>query len=127
MPPHAGAGVGAELQIFSNVRARVDWAVALEDELGAISVALRSVKEELELLRPLATKGDVSQAEVIRLERQRSELEGRYRNTENKFYRDAAAELERVVSDIAGLEQQLNQHQLLKKNKEYQKIVKSKC
>lgn len=28
------AGVGAELQIFSNVRARVDWAVALEDELG---------------------------------------------------------------------------------------------
>ena len=85
--------------------------VALEDELGAISVALRSVKEELELLRPLATKGDVSQAEVIRLERQRSELEGRYRNTENKFYRDAAAELERVVSDIAGLEQQLNQRQ----------------
>ena len=85
--------------------------VALEDELGAISVALRSVKEELELLRPLATKGDVSQAEVIRLERQRSELEGQFRNTENKFYRDAAAELERVVSDIAGLEQQLNQRQ----------------
>ncbi len=29
-----GAGVGAELQILSNFRARIDWAVALEDELG---------------------------------------------------------------------------------------------
>ena len=28
------AGIGAELQILSNVRARVDWAFALEDELG---------------------------------------------------------------------------------------------
>ena len=33
------------------------------------------------------------------------------RNTKNGFYRDAAAELERVTSDAATLEQQLNQRQ----------------
>lgn len=85
--------------------------VALEDELRAISAALGSVTEELGLLRPLAEEGDVSRAEVIRLERQRSELEARRKNVENTFYRDAAAQLERVVSEIAGLEEQLSQRQ----------------
>ena len=52
-----------------------------------------------------------SESEILRLERQGAELEGRYRNTRNGFYRDAAAELERVTSSIATLEQQLNQRQ----------------
>ena len=85
--------------------------VALEDELRSISAALSSVSDELRLLRPLAARGDVSESEVIRLERQRAELEGRYRNTKNRFYKDAAAELERVSSEIATIEQQLNQRQ----------------
>ena len=55
-------------------------ATALEDELRSISSSLSSVTEELRLLRPLADEGDVSESEVIRLERQRAELEGRYRN-----------------------------------------------
>lgn len=84
---------------------------ALDDELRAISASLASVQDELTLLRPLADRGDVSESEILRLERQRVELEGRYRNTRNEFYRDAAAELERVSSAIASLEQQLNQRQ----------------
>ena len=56
--------------------------------------SLGSVNRELGLLVPLARQGDVSESEVIRLERQRSELEGRYRNERNRFLRDAAAELE---------------------------------
>lgn len=83
--------------------------VALEDELSSIVSSLGSVNRELGLLVPLARQGDVSESEVIRLERQRSELEGRYRNERNRFLRDAAAELERVSSEIAGLEQQLEQ------------------
>ena len=85
--------------------------VALEDELGALSEALESVQDELRILRPLADTGDVSQSEVIKLERQQLDLEGRYKNTENRFYRDAATELERVVSEIAGIEQRLSQRQ----------------
>ena len=85
--------------------------VALEDELRGISASLSSVSDELQLLRPLAARGDVSESEVIRLERQRAELEGRYRNTKNRFYKDAATELERVSSEIATIEQQLNQRQ----------------
>ena len=42
-----------------------------------------------------------------------AELEDDYRNTRNGFYRDAAAELERVTSTIATLEQQLNQRDRL--------------
>ena len=83
--------------------------VALDDELRGISGSLASVEAELRLLRPLAVQGDVSESEIIRLERQKAELEGRYRNTRNAFYRDAAADLERVSSEIATLEQQLNQ------------------
>jgi len=82
---------------------------ALDDELRAISTSLASVRDELALLRPLAKRGDVSESEILRLERQGAELEGRYRNISNGFYRDAAAELERVTSSIATLEQQLNQ------------------
>ena len=85
--------------------------IALDDELRAISDSLSSVRGELTILRPLARQGDVSGSEILRLERQQTELEGRYRNTENKFYKDAATELERVASDVATLEQQLNQRQ----------------
>ena len=84
---------------------------ALEDELFSISASLGSVTDELALLRPLAERGDVSEAEILRLERQVAELEGRYRTTKNQFYRDAAQELERVSSGIATLQQQLNQRQ----------------
>ena len=45
---------------------------------------------ELRPLRPLAVQGDVSESEIIRLERQKTELEGRYRSR-NAFYRDAAS------------------------------------
>ena len=82
---------------------------ALEDELESIQVSLSLVEDELALLRPLVSRGDVSESEVIRLERQRSELGGAYANVKNKFYRDAASELERTSSVIASLEQQLNQ------------------
>lgn len=85
--------------------------IALEDELRGIADSLSSVRDELRLLRPLAISGDVSESEVIRLERQSAELEGRYRNAKNEFYKDAAAELERVSSEIASLEQQLSQRQ----------------
>ena len=31
------AGIGAELQVLSNFRARIDWAAAIEDEFGTFS------------------------------------------------------------------------------------------
>ena len=67
--------------------------------------------EELRLLRPLAARGDVSESEVIRLERQRAELEEPLQEHQEHVLPDAAAELERVSSEIATIEQQLNQRQ----------------
>lgn len=80
-------------------------------EVESLSSSIASVAEELALLRPLVDTGDVSQTEVIRLERQLSELEGRLTVTQNTFRRDAAAARDRVDSQVASLSQRLRQRQ----------------
>lgn len=94
-----------QLDLFERRRA------TLSGEVASVSSSIRSVTKELSLLRPLVDKGDVSQTEVIRLERQLSELEGRLRTTTNTFRRDASASRDRVDAEIASLRQRLKQRQ----------------
>lgn len=78
-------------------------------EIESLSSSIGSVTEELSLLKPLVDTGDVSQTDVIRLERQLSELRGKLRATKNTFRRDASASRDRVDAEIASLTQRLKQ------------------
>ena len=83
----------------------------LFDEVDSVSASIGSVNEELTLLRPLVNTGDVSQTEVIRLERQLAELEGRLAGIKNKFRSDATALKDQIDGEIASLQQRLRQRE----------------
>lgn len=84
---------------------------ALNEELEGIEQTTELVGRELALLRPLLKSGDVSEANVLQLERQLSELTSRAQSLSNNFMSDASAELVKVESDLASVEQRLSQSQ----------------
>ena len=84
---------------------------ALNEELEGIEQTTELVGRELALLRPLLKSGDVSEANVLQLERQLSELSSRAQSLSNNFMSDASAELVKVESDLASVEQRLSQSQ----------------
>ena len=84
---------------------------ALNEELEGIEQTTELVGRELALLRPLLKSGDVSEANVLQLERQLSELSSRAQSLSNNFISDASAELVKVESDLASVEQRLSQSQ----------------
>lgn len=83
--------------------------VALKEEVAALTTALELTRSELEMNRKLLATGDVSKAEVLRLERQSSDLRGQITNRKNKYLQDSQAELSKAEEDFAGVEQILAQ------------------
>ncbi len=78
---------------------------ALRAEISAYQTSLALVRKELELNLPLLKSGDVSQTEVLKLQRQVAELESQITNRSNKYLQDAQAELAKAEEDLAGITQ----------------------
>ena len=84
---------------------------AIREEVAALQAALVLVKKELEMNLPLLKTGDVSQADVLRLQRQVADLMGQITYRKNKYLQDSQAELSKAEEDLAGVEQILAQRQ----------------
>lgn len=78
---------------------------ALDQEIGSLQVNLALLREELNLNAPLVASGDISKADVIRLQRQVAELEGVITNRKNKFFQDAQADMTKAEEDLGTQEQ----------------------
>jgi adhesin transport system membrane fusion protein len=81
----------------------------LKEELRTLKVAVGLAREEVELIRKLATSGDVNRSEVIRAEHALNESEAKMINRKNKYLEDARVELTRAEDEIAQNEQVLAQ------------------
>jgi len=81
----------------------------LSEEIAAIQDQLRLTQEELRITEPLLKTGDVSKTEVLRLQRQVSELRSQITNKRNKYFQDTQAELNKAQEDLAGVEQTMAQ------------------
>jgi adhesin transport system membrane fusion protein len=75
---------------------------SLDASLGAQQQALRLAQDELRITEPMAAGGYVSDVEVLRIKRTIAEAKGRMSELNGKFRADAAAELARVESELAG-------------------------
>ena len=75
---------------------------SLEASLGAQQQALRLANDELRITEPMAAGGLVSDVDVLRIKRTIAEAKGRLSELSGKFRADAAAELARVESELAG-------------------------
>jgi len=58
---------------------------------------------------PLVNTGDVSQADVLKLERQVADLQAQITNRQNKYMQDTQADLSRAEEELAGVQQMLAQ------------------
>lgn len=86
---------------------------ALEEGISAIAANRDLVRAELDITEPLLRAGDVGKAEVIRLKRQETELEGQIINLRNKFFQDAQADMTRAEEELATQEQLLRERNVL--------------
>lgn len=91
---------------------------SLESEIRAIERMKVLAQRELDMTRPLLKTGDVSMAEVLRLERLVAEQEGQITNRKNKYQQDSQAELNKLEEDLAGAKESLIQRKNLLDNTE---------
>jgi adhesin transport system membrane fusion protein len=82
---------------------------AIHQEIAALQMALDLARKELDMNLPLLKDGDVSKADVLRLERQVADLQGQITNRSNKYQQDSQAELAKTEEDLAGALQVLAQ------------------
>ncbi|MBI4293743.1 MAG: HlyD family type I secretion periplasmic adaptor subunit [Betaproteobacteria bacterium] len=99
-----------ELEQYPDIRASQEMLfkkrqAAINEELGALRQSLELVKSELAINLPLLQGGDVSKAEVLKLQRQVADIEGTIANRRNKYLQDSQADLSKALEDLAGLEQ----------------------
>ena len=79
---------------------------------------------ELRMTEPLLATGDVSMAEVLRLQRQVADIEGQMTNRRNKYLQECQMEMNKAEEELAGAVQMLVQRRDQLANTELKAPVK---
>lgn len=74
---------------------------AIDQDVAALREMLKLARSELEMNLPLVGTGDVSRAEVIKLERSVADISAQIANKRNKYFQDAQAEMTKVQEDLS--------------------------
>lgn len=73
----------------------------LAQDIENLTDSLNSAQQELELNKKLFTTGDTSQLEVMRAQRQVTDLQGRINGARNKYLQDARAEAAKIAEELS--------------------------
>lgn len=82
---------------------------AVREEIDALEQSRTLIKAELDMNLPLVKTGDVSRAEILKLQRQAAEIQGQITNRRNKYLQDTQTDLAKAQEDLAGVLQILAQ------------------
>ncbi len=82
---------------------------AVHDELAALRKSMALVKVELDMNLPLLQTGDVSRSDILKLQRQLSDIEGQMTNRHNKYLQDTQTDFAKAQEDLASVLQVLAQ------------------
>jgi adhesin transport system membrane fusion protein len=82
---------------------------SINEEIASLRKLLELAQRELAMTAPLVTTGDVSQADVLKLERQVADLQAQITNRQNKYLQETQADLSRAEEELAGVQQMLAQ------------------
>ncbi len=74
---------------------------SLAQDIENLTDSLHSAQQELELNKKLFTTGDTSQLEVMRAQRQVTDIQGRINGTRNKYLQDARAEAAKIAEELS--------------------------
>ena len=99
-----------ELDLYPGIRRNQEMLLrtrqaAVREEVAALRQSLELVKAELDINLPLLQRGDISKGDILKLQRQVSELQGMITNRENKYRQESQTDLSKAYEDLAGLEQ----------------------
>ena len=83
----------------------------LDEELGYLQEALANAKEELEMNQKLMKTGDTSRLDLLRSERQVTDLAGRISATRNRYMQEARQDASKAEEELATTQQKLNERQ----------------
>jgi adhesin transport system membrane fusion protein len=102
----------AELARYPEIRASQQTLfakrrAAFYEEIAALERSLGLVREELDMNLPLLKTGDVSKAEVLKLQRQVADVQAQITNRRNKYFQDSQAELVKTEEELASAVQTL--------------------
>lgn len=81
---------------------------ALSEEVAALSSSLSLSKDELAMNMPLLAAGDVSKADILRLQRQVTEIQGQITNRRNKYFQDGQTEMTKAQEELRTQEEALS-------------------
>jgi membrane fusion protein, adhesin transport system len=82
---------------------------AIQAEVDVLKKSLLLAEQELQMNQPLLATGDVSRAEILKLQRQVADIQGQITNRNNKYFQDAQADLTKSREDLDGVLQILAQ------------------
>lgn len=80
---------------------------AIQQDVSSLESMLKLAKQELAMNEPLLKHGDVSQADVIKLQRQVADIEAQITNKRNKYFEDAQTELTKAQEELQAEQEQL--------------------
>lgn len=80
---------------------------ALRDEINVLKNALKLANDELKLNKPLVKTGDIGAIELIKLERQVADFEGKIVNRRNQYFQELQKELTQVEEELSIQRQEL--------------------
>ena len=80
---------------------------AISEEIQSLEGLRLLAQKELSLSQPLLKTGDVSLADILKLQRQVADLQAQITNKKNKYFQDTQAELQKTQEDLSGIEQML--------------------
>lgn len=84
---------------------------ALQDQLASLRQMLGLMQQELNMNMPLLKQGDVSRADVLRLQRGVSDIQAQIVNARNKYVQDLQAEYTKTEEDLVTAREVLAQRQ----------------
>lgn len=102
----------ADLQAYSDyIRNQTDLynkrQRAFKDDVSALENILSLAEDELRINRQLEATGDVSRAEVLRLQRSAADVRAQLAGKRNKYFQDAQAEMTKAQEELSTQNEQL--------------------
>lgn len=85
---------------------------ALFDSTSNLKETLNLIRKEISIALPLEKQGDVGATEILRLQRQATEIEGQIINSKNKYFQEAQTEMAKVEEELAAQKQLMNERRL---------------
>ncbi len=82
---------------------------AIKDEIASLEKSLDLAKQELQMNLPLLKSGDVSRSEVLKLERQVTEIQAQISNRRNKYFQETQTDLAKAQEELESSLQTLAQ------------------